>query len=208
MVSVYGLTLRQAVWYVRVPPVFAAVGLAGGWLSLRFIGRGHAAPAHLPGLHGRKPAVPAYPWIPLALSPAWVSAEFLHLAVAAFSVNMYTLPLDVSAPRPPVLLSPRSSRATAIFVIAPIVGTVIDHHGYTPKCVVSFTPLMACAVLVHEVRDEAVGLSPAQQRSEAVVVTFCSAIPSCAAEWLKRCVAVPDRRHFATEENWPELRAN
>ncbi len=61
MVSAHGLTLQQAVWYVWVPPVFAAVGgFAGGWLSLRFIRRGYAgARRALSRLHGRKPALPA-----------------------------------------------------------------------------------------------------------------------------------------------------
>ena len=46
MVDVYRLTLQQAAWYVWIPPVFACCGgFLGGWLSLRLVERGVAAPA-------------------------------------------------------------------------------------------------------------------------------------------------------------------
>jgi ACS family hexuronate transporter-like MFS transporter len=154
MVSAHGLTLEQAVWYVWVPPVFAAVGgFAGGWLSLRLIGRGVAAPAARFRVCLVASVVClatlAIPWAP---SPAWTSAgiSLSILAVAAFSVNMYTLPLDVfgAAPAGFAIAALVSSYGLISAVIAPIVGTVIDHQGYTPViAVVTFTPLMACAVL-------------------------------------------------------------
>jgi MFS transporter, ACS family, hexuronate transporter len=154
MVSAHGLTLEQAVWYVWVPPVFAAVGgFAGGWLSLGLIGRGIAAPAARFRVCLVASVVClatlAIPWAP---SPAWTSAgiSLSILAVAAFSVNMYTLPLDVfgAAPAGFAIAALVSSYGLVSAVIAPIVGTVIDHQGYTPViAVVTFTPLMACAVL-------------------------------------------------------------
>jgi ACS family hexuronate transporter-like MFS transporter len=154
MVSAHGLTLEQAVWYVWVPPVFAAVGgFAGGWLSLRLIGRGVAAPAARFRVCMAASVIflftLAIPWAP---SPAWTSAgiSLSILAVAAFSVNMYTLPLDVfgAAPAGFAIAALVSSYGLISAVIAPIVGTVIDLHGYTPViAVVTFTPLAACAVL-------------------------------------------------------------
>ena len=43
LVEAQHLTLVQAAWYAWIPPVFAAAGgLAGGWLSFRFVGRGVA----------------------------------------------------------------------------------------------------------------------------------------------------------------------
>jgi ACS family hexuronate transporter-like MFS transporter len=154
MVSAHGLTLEQAVWYVWVPPVFAAVGgFAGGWLSLRFISRGVAAPAARFRVCMAASVVflftLAIPWAP---SAAWTSAgiSLSILAVAAFSVNMYTLPLDVfgAAPAAFAIAALVSSYGLISAVIAPIVGTVIDHRGYTPVIeVVAFTPLAACAVL-------------------------------------------------------------
>ena len=91
----------------------------------------------------------AIPWAP---SPSWTSAgiSLSILAVAAFSVNMYTLPLDVfgAAPAGFAIAALVSSYGLISAVIAPIVGTVIDRSGYTPViAVVTFTPLAACAVL-------------------------------------------------------------
>ena len=217
MVSAHGLTLQQAVWYVWVPPVFAAVGgFAGGWLSLRYIGSGIAAPT----ARFRVCLVAsviclstlAIPWAP---SPAWTSAgiSLSILAVAAFSVNMYTLPLDVfgAAPAAFAIAALVSSYGLISAVIAPIVGTVIDHQGYTPVIVmVAFTPLAACAVLWFT-RSNAMkqwifrllGKGP-----EAVVVTFCSGDADLCRRMAEEVRSlVPDRRHFiATEENWPKLR--
>ena len=91
---------------------------------------------------------------------------------------MYTLPLDVfgAAPAAFAIAALVSSYGLISAVIAPIVGTVIDRHGYTPVIeVVAFTPLAACArALVHEVHAmkqwifRLLGKGP-----EAVVVTFC-----------------------------------
>jgi ACS family hexuronate transporter-like MFS transporter len=154
MVDARGLTLQQAVRYVWIPPVFAAVGgFAGGWLSLRSIARGLPAPAarfrvclaaSIVAL-----ATVAIPWLP---SPAWASAgiSLSILAVAAFSVNMYTLPLDVfgAAPAGFAIAALVSSYGFIAAIVAPIIGKIIDHQGYTPVIVaVAFTPLAASAVL-------------------------------------------------------------
>ena len=154
MVDARGLTLQQAVRYVWIPPVFAAVGgFAGGWFSLRFIARGLPAPAarfrvclaaSIVAL-----ATMAIPWLP---SPAWASAgiSLSILAVAAFSVNMYTLPLDVfgAAPAGFAIAALVSSYGFIAAIVAPIIGKIIDHQGYTPVIVaVAFTPLAASAVL-------------------------------------------------------------
>ena len=154
MTDVYQLTLQQAVWYVWIPPVFAAVGgFGGGWLSLRLAKRGAPPPAarfrvcltaSVLAL-----ATAAIPWAP---SPGWASAgiSLSILAVAAFSVNMYTLPLDTfgAAPAAFAVAILVSSYGAISAIIAPIVGTVIDHRGYTPVIVaVAFTPLAASAVL-------------------------------------------------------------
>jgi ACS family hexuronate transporter-like MFS transporter len=154
MVSAHGLTLQQAVWYVWIPPVFAAVGgFAGGWLSLRFIRRGAPAPAARFRVCMSASVVFLFTLgIPWAGSPAWASAgiSLSILAVAAFSVNMYTLPLDVfgAAPAGFAIAALVASYGLVSAIIAPIVGTVIDHYGYTPVIVaVAFTPLAACAVL-------------------------------------------------------------
>ncbi len=99
LVDVHHLTVAQAAWYAWIPPLAATLGgFAGGWLSLRFIRRGTPPP------RGRfracllasvvalvTAAVPAAP------NAGWAAAgiSLSIFAVAAFSVNMYTLPLDV-----------------------------------------------------------------------------------------------------------------
>jgi len=89
--------------------------------------------------------------IPAAPTAAWACAGIsLSIAsVAAFSVNMYTLPLDAFG-------SARAGFAISMLVMSygvlqifwPLLGTVIDRHGYTPVILlVSFLPLAACAIL-------------------------------------------------------------
>jgi len=154
MVTVYGLTLGQAAWYVWIPPVFASCGgFLGGWLSLRLVNRGVPAPAArfrvclAAGVLSL--ATAALPW---AESPAWASAgiSLSIFAVAAFSVNMYTLPLDTFGAAPAgfaisILVSSYGAIST---VLGPALGAVIDSHGYAPvTTLLAFTPLLACALL-------------------------------------------------------------
>ena len=154
MVDVYHLTLQQAAWYVWIPPVFACCGgFLGGWLSLRLVEGGVAAPAArfrvclASGVVAL--ATAALPWAP---SPAWASAgiSLSIFAVAAFSVNMYTLPLDTFGAAAAgfaisILVSSYGAIST---VLGPAIGAVIDAHGYSPVTVaVAFTPLAACALL-------------------------------------------------------------
>jgi ACS family hexuronate transporter-like MFS transporter len=154
MVDAHHLTPQQAVRYVWIPPVFAAAGgFAGGWLSLRFIVSGIAAPAARFRVCLAAAVLSLCMLaIPSASSPAWASAgiSLSIFAVAAFSVNMYTLPLDIfgAAPAGFAVAALVSSYGFISAVIAPIIGRVIDHQGYTPVILtIAFTPLAACAVL-------------------------------------------------------------
>jgi MFS transporter, ACS family, hexuronate transporter len=154
MVDVYRLTLRQAAWYVWIPPVFACCGgFLGGWLSLRFVERGVPAPAArfrvclAAGVASL--AAAALPWAP---TPGWASAGISLgiFAVAAFSVNMYTLPLDTfgAAPAGFAIAILVSSYGAISTILGPALGAVIDACGYSPVTVaVAFMPLAACAVL-------------------------------------------------------------
>ncbi|MBZ5580733.1 MAG: MFS transporter [Acidobacteriia bacterium] len=154
LVETHHLTLVQAAWYAWIPPLAAlAGGFAGGWLSLRLVERGMAAPparfrvcllAAALSLGGI--AIPAAP------SAGWAAAgiSLSILAVSAFSVNMYSLPLDVfggarAAFAVSILVS---SYGAAQAVISPVFGRMIDLYGYAP--VTTFTalmPLAACALL-------------------------------------------------------------
>jgi ACS family hexuronate transporter-like MFS transporter len=154
LVEVHGLTLVQAAWYAWIPPVFAAAGgAAGGWLSLRLIDRGVAAlGARFRVCLAASILSLTTAAIPLAPSPAWASAgiSLSIFAVSAFSVNMYSMPLDAFG-------GARAAFAVSILVasygavqaiISPAFGRVIDLFGYAPLALTAaLMPLAACAVL-------------------------------------------------------------
>jgi hypothetical protein len=70
--------------------------------------------------------------------------------VAAFSVNMYTLPLDVfgggqAAFAVSMLVAGYGAIQT---VVSPAFGGLIDHYGYAPACAIAaLAPLAAYGVL-------------------------------------------------------------
>lgn len=154
LVEVHGLTLVQAAWYAWIPPVFAAVGgAAGGWFSLRLIDHGVAAlGARFRVCLAAGIVSLATAAIPLAPSPAWASAgiSLSIFAVSAFSVNMYTMPLDAfGGARAAFAISILVSSYGAVqAIVSPAFGRVIDVFGYAPLVVTAaLTPLAACAVL-------------------------------------------------------------
>jgi len=154
LVEAHGLTLVQAAWYAWIPPVFAAVGgVAGGWLSLRFMQRGlEALGARFRVCVAASALSLATAAIPLAPSAAWASAgiSLSIFAVSAFSVNMYSMPLDAFG-------GARAAFAVSLLVasygavqalVSPVFGRVIDLYGYAPLAIVaSLMPFAACGVL-------------------------------------------------------------
>jgi ACS family hexuronate transporter-like MFS transporter len=152
-VEVQRLTLVEAAWYAWIPPVFAgAGGIAGGWTSRRWMHRGMPAvssrfrvcvAASVLGL-----ATAAIPFAPTA---AWAAMgiSFSFLAAAAFSVNMYSLPLDVfGGSRAAFAVSILTASAGAAGLLSPLFGKLIDLHGYAPvTAIASVTPLAGCALL-------------------------------------------------------------
>lgn len=149
-----GVPLADAGWYAAVPPVLAtAGGLAGGWASYRAMKAGlPAIPARLQVCLAASVvalATAVLPWTHHALAATTIiSVSFF--AVSAFSVNMYSLPLDVFAPRHAAFaVSLLTSSYGAMQAIAsPIIGAVIDEYGYAPVCLAtSVTPLAAYAIL-------------------------------------------------------------
>jgi len=154
LVEVHRLTLVSAAWIAWIPPVFATLGgFAGGALSLRFINRGAEAVA----ARTRVCLLSAFlafatALVPLLPSASWAAAgiSLSIFAVAAFSVNMYSMPLDTFG-------GARAAFAVSILVsayggiqalISPAFGALIDSYGYTPVCLIaSVTPLAAFGVL-------------------------------------------------------------
>lgn len=154
LVEVHGLTLVQAAWYSWIPPVLAAVGgVSGGWLSLWFVARGLSAlRARFRVCVAASVVSLATAAIPLAPGAAWAAAgiSLSIFAVSAFSVNMYTMPLDAFGGQ-------RAAFAVSILVasyggvqavVSPVFGRVIDLYGYAPlTAAAALTPLAACVVL-------------------------------------------------------------
>jgi len=154
LVEVTHLTFVRAAYFAWLPPLAAMIGgFAGGWLSFRWV-RGGLEPVaartrvcFLCAIAGIVAIA-----IPFAPNAAWAATgiSLSILAVSAFSVNLYTLPLDVYA-------GARAAFAISLLVLAygamqavasPALGAIIDRYGYAPVCgVASVTSLLAYAVL-------------------------------------------------------------
>lgn len=154
LMKVHHLTLAEAAWYTWIPPLCALVGgFAGGWLSLRLVDRG--VPALLARfrvclLAGGVSLLTVF--LPYAPHPAWTCAgiSLSFAAVAAFSVNMYSMPLDAfGGARAAFAVSFLTASAGGIAAtISYPIGKLVDLYGYTPvTSVAAITPLAACAVL-------------------------------------------------------------
>jgi len=154
LMTVHRLTLAQAARYTWIPPLAAmACGLAGGWVSMRLVDRG------VPPLAARfrvclltavvSLLTAALPWAPAAgWSAAGIAISFG--AVAAFSVNMYTMPLDAfGRDRAAFAVSFLTASAGAIAaLISYPIGRVVDLSGYGPVTLVAaLAPLAASALL-------------------------------------------------------------
>jgi ACS family hexuronate transporter-like MFS transporter len=154
LVDMHHLTLPQAAWYAWIPPLVAmGGGFAGGWLSLRLMHAGiPATAARFRVCFAAALLSLATAAIPHAPTAAWASAgiSLSTFAVSAFSVNTYTLPLDVfGGARAAFSVSMLTASYGAIqLAISPLFGAIIDRHGYGPvTAIAALTPLAACAVL-------------------------------------------------------------
>lgn len=154
LVDVNNLSLVRSAWFASLPPLFAALGgLAGGALSFRAMRTGAPAIAARTRVCLLAAIVclitAAIPWAPSAVwAAAGISVSFF--AVAAFSVNMYSMPLDVFSPgRVGFAVSLLTcSYGVMQAVTSPLVGAVVDRYSYTPVCLVaSVMPLLAVTIL-------------------------------------------------------------
>jgi len=153
LVDARHLTMREAAWYAWIPRVLAAAGgWAGGWLSLHWMRLGVAAVrARFRVCLAAAVLSLATALIPAAPTPLWAAGGIAlsFFAVAAFSVNMYTLPLDAfGGARAAFAVSFLTASAGAAGLLSPLFGRLIDLHGYGPvTAIASLMPLAACAVL-------------------------------------------------------------
>ena len=154
LVDVNRLSFVRAAWFAWLPPLFGALGgVAGGSLSFRWMNAGMgalSARTRVCSLAAIVCLVTAIiPWAPTAaLAVVGISLSFF--SVAAFSVNMYSMPLDVfPANRAAFAVSLLVSAYGAMqAVTSPVLGAVVDRYGYTPVCVTaSVMPLAAVAIL-------------------------------------------------------------
>ena len=149
-----GATFIHANLLAPVPNFFAyAGGLAGGWLSLQWVGAG------VPALDARRKvcrvsallllATAAVPWMP---GPGWATAaiSLSFFAITAWSVNLYTMPLDAFGGRHAAFSVSLLTGAYGAMqaVISPLIGATIDKFGYGPVCIVAaILPLAAYGIL-------------------------------------------------------------
>ncbi|MBK9169505.1 MAG: MFS transporter [Bryobacterales bacterium] len=154
LVDAAGATRAQAGWLASFTALFATLGgFSGGWLSFRLMRSGKdALTARYRGclLAGVAAlATAALPWLPgPALAAAGIAVSFF--AVSAFSVNIYAMPLDVFGARHAAFAVAFLTTAYGLMqaAVSPLVGWLVDHHGYTPAVVgAAVTPLAACAIL-------------------------------------------------------------
>jgi len=149
-----GATFVHANLLAPIPNFFAyAGGLAGGWLSLRWTRAG------TPALDARRKvcrvsallllATAVVPWMP---GPAWATAaiSISFFAITAWSVNLYTMPLDAFGGRHAAFSVSLLTGAYGAMqtVISPLIGATIDKFGYGPVCIVgAILPLAAYGIL-------------------------------------------------------------
>jgi ACS family hexuronate transporter-like MFS transporter len=149
-----GMTLVEANLLAPLPNFFAyAGGLFGGWLSLRWIGRG------MRDLDARRRAcllsavaLLATAAVPLMPSAGWAVAliSLSFFSITCWSVNLYTMPLDAfGGARAAFSVSLLTGAYGAMQAVAsPIIGASIDHFGYSPVFVaVAALPLAAYGIL-------------------------------------------------------------
>lgn len=154
LVDRHHLTLARTAAFAWIPPLFFNLGgLAGGWLSLQWVRKGSTPVAARLGICGLSAvsmlmtaAVPLMPGAGLATAAICFSSFW----VAASSVNLYTIPLDIygaqSAAFTVSLLTAAYGAMQALF--SPLAGRMIDAHGFGPVCIlIAFLPLVGWGIL-------------------------------------------------------------
>jgi ACS family hexuronate transporter-like MFS transporter len=136
------------------PPLFFNLGgLAGGWLSLRWVRRGTApVAARRRACLVSAAALLVTAAIPFAPGVGWAMAAICASAFwsSAYSVNLYTMPLDVyGAARAAFAVSMLTAAYGAMqAVFSPAAGWAIDRYGFSPVCLlVAALPLLGWGVL-------------------------------------------------------------
>jgi ACS family hexuronate transporter-like MFS transporter len=140
LVQSFGLTTEAASWYAWVPPVASTLGaFVGGWISRRAINKGMPpVQARVMGTLVSAIGCLVTVLVPLGSTPLWamlaISASYFW--VTAGSVNLYTIPVDIWGGRHAGTAISALVFAYGLLqtVISPVIGSLVDHFGFTPVC--------------------------------------------------------------------------
>lgn len=143
---------QQLAW---IPPLAAAAGaLLGGTASFKLAQGGLEIPAarRQAALMGALLLLVATASVPFAPSPlvATFAIGMSFFGSTFLSVNLYALPLDLfGAPRAGFAIASLTVAYGLVqAVISPLIGRIVDLHGFTPVCLgASLLPLAGVAIL-------------------------------------------------------------
>jgi MFS transporter, ACS family, hexuronate transporter len=160
LVQNYGLTTQAASWYAWVPPIAATLGgFAGGGISRGRIQAGRdpvqaRVAAALVSAIGCLMTV----LVPLSPTPLWAMAGISasYFWVTAGSVNLYTIPVDIWGGQQAGVAISALVFAYGLLqtVISPVIGSLVDHSGFTPVCWLVALPPLGGWLLLRTLRPD------------------------------------------------------
>jgi MFS transporter, ACS family, hexuronate transporter len=154
LVQARGIPVERTGGLAAIPPLFFNLGgLAGGWMSLRWMRGGLApAPARLRACLLSALAMLVTAAVPLMPSASWAVGIICLSAffASAMSVNLYSMPLDAyGAARAAFAISLLTGAYGLMQTgFSPAAGWMIDRYGFAPVCVlVSVLPMLGWVLL-------------------------------------------------------------
>lgn len=160
LVREHGLTIVEAAKFAWLPPLSSTLGgFLGGLLCARVLRRGmDVVDARLWVCRLSAFAMLLTALIPFTPTPL---LAILGIATSFFwsgcwSVNLYTLPVDIFGARNAALGVGAITFAFGLMqtIVSPLIGWIVDRSGFQPVCIsVCVLPLLAYAVLSRGVRS-------------------------------------------------------
>jgi ACS family hexuronate transporter-like MFS transporter len=141
-------------YFAWIPPIFATVGaFCGGWLALRRIRNGDTAlAARVRVCRVAAPillitgVIPFITWTPLAASA--ISLSFFACMIIA--INIGVMPIDIFGRERAAFTAAvmTSSYALMQSIISPVIGRLLDRHGFGVVCIaMSVLPFIGVLLL-------------------------------------------------------------
>lgn len=154
LVDAYGMRFEQTAGWAALPPLAANLGgLAGGFVSLDWMKRGMpAARARMRVCLLTALLLLGTALIPLAPSSSFAAAgiSLSFFLSSAWSVNLYSLPLDLYGAHRAAFATSLLTAAYGLLqaLVSPLYGALADRYGFAPLCTaVSVLPLAAWLLL-------------------------------------------------------------